>query len=156
MKPDRLSIRRSLAAFAGLVLLSGVVTACAPRIHNRGNQVDPEALAELKPGETDKTTVRALLGPPSSEADFGDTKWIYIGATTREVPLNIEQLVSRQVIYITFGVDDLVETISRLSEADGREIVLVDRTTPTAGQEVTFLQQLIGNIGRFNNQVSTP
>jgi hypothetical protein len=32
---------------------------------------------------------------------------------------------------------------------DGKKVVFVDRTTPTAGQRITILQQLIGNLGRF-------
>ena len=35
-------------------------------------------------------------------------------------------------------------------QEDGRTIAYVDRTTPTEGNELTLIQQLLGNLGRFN------
>jgi outer membrane protein assembly factor BamE (lipoprotein component of BamABCDE complex) len=56
------------------------------------------------------------------------------------------------VIYIAFDAADRVESIGTLDLDDGKKIVFVDRTTPTAGQRITILQQLIGNLGRFAPQ----
>jgi hypothetical protein len=36
---------------------------------------------------------------------------------------------------------------------DAQQIVPVDDTTPTLGRELGLLQQLLGNIGRFNTPV---
>jgi hypothetical protein len=33
---------------------------------------------------------------------------------------------------------------------DGKEVVPVARVTPAPGRELTFLEQLIGNLGKFN------
>ena len=35
------------------------------------------------------------------------------------------------------------------TENDKQEIALVARITPTAGNEISIIQQLFGNIGRF-------
>ena len=37
----------------------------------------------------------------------------------------------------------------RYSKDDLREVGMVDRTTPTAGKDLSVLDQLIGNLGRF-------
>ena len=44
-------------------------------------------------------------------------------------------------------------TVSRIDRHDlngAREIDLVDRETPTSGNEMSVLEQFLGNIGRFN------
>jgi len=65
-----------------------------------------------------------------------------------------DQLISRLVVKITFDSKNVVTNISRVSEKDKRDIEHIDKETSTAGQEIGVLQQLLGNIGRFNN--STP
>jgi hypothetical protein len=37
---------------------------------------------------------------------------------------------------------------------DGRIVEPVERTTPTYGQELTVMQQLLGNFGRFNTDAA--
>ncbi len=42
--------------------------------------------------------------------------------------------------------------------ADGKDISMVSRITPTAGKEMTILEQIMGNVGRFSGprQESNP
>ena len=130
--------------------LAGLLLSCAPRIDNHGNEVDLDNLVELEPGKTRKTRVSALLGAPSTVSDYGQDTWIYIGGKTKTVAFFRPEIVNRRVVYITFGADGVVNSIGKLSEADGKKIEFVSRQTPTAGQRITLLQQLIGNVGRFN------
>ena len=44
----------------------------------------------------------------------------------------------------------LATRVDRHGLERGHEVTLVDRETPTAGSELTALEQFIGNIGRFN------
>ncbi len=69
---------------------------------------------------------------------------------TRSFAFFKDRLESRQIVFVSFAEDGRVDEIGTLSEVDGRQITLVDRETPTAGQEFTVLQQLLGNLGRFN------
>ena len=141
--------RIATAAFA--LAIAGMVLSCAPRIDNHGNEIDLDNVVEIEPGKTRKTRVSALLGAPSSTSDFGEDTWFYIGATTKTVAFFQPELINRKVVYISFDQDGVVASIGKLSENDGRKIEIVDRETPTAGQRITLLQQLIGNIGRFND-----
>jgi outer membrane protein assembly factor BamE (lipoprotein component of BamABCDE complex) len=137
---------------AGLAaIMLGVLFSCAPRIENRGNDVDIDYLLEIVPGTTNKSRVSALLGAPSTKSDYGEETWIYISAKTKTVAFFKEELITRKVIYIAFDANGIVGSIGRLSEKDGTKIEYVSRETPTAGQRITLIQQLIGNIGRFNS-----
>ena len=117
----------------------------------RGNDVDIDYLLEIVPGTTNKSRVSALLGAPSTKSDYGEETWIYISAKTKTVAFFKEELITRKVIYIAFDANGIVGSIGRLSEKDGTKIEYVSRETPTAGQRITLIQQLIGNIGRFNS-----
>jgi outer membrane protein assembly factor BamE (lipoprotein component of BamABCDE complex) len=148
-----LSPRRSrrLAAAAFGFALAGLLISCTARIDNHGNEIDLDNLTEIVPGTTNKSRVSALLGAPSSTSDFGEDTWFYIGSTTKTLGFLKPELINRKVVYIAFDKDGVVDSIGKLSEEDGKKIDVVDRKTPTAGQRITILQQLIGNIGRFNN-----
>ena len=126
-----------------------VLTACAPQIDWHGTYPSVDQLAQIEPGKTGRATVRALLGGASSTSNFDDRTWYYIGQRTERFAFYPPEVIDRQVIFIAFDDNDRVAAIGKLDKEDGREIVFVDRTTATAGQRITLLQQLIGNIGQF-------
>ena len=57
--------------------------------------------------------------------------------------------VSRRTIYNRIR-DGRLQTIKSYDLADGRDITMVARITPTAGKELTVLEQIMGNVGRFS------
>ena len=63
-------------------------------------------------------------------------------------------LMALAAVAIDFDSAGRVSDVRRYGLDDGREIQPVDRATPTKGREVTLLQQLFGNIGRFNDRTT--
>jgi len=49
-----------------------------------------------------------------------------------------------------------VEDVFTYTENDRREVELVSRVTPTAGNELSLIQQLFGNVGRFGGGGGNP
>ena len=43
----------------------------------------------------------------------------------------------------------LVSDVAEYGLEDGRVVAIADRETPTRGRELTFLEQLLGNVGRL-------
>lgn len=141
---------RSLSlACGGLFALAA---ACSPQISTHGNLVDPDALAKIEPGRSDQGTVLSLLGSPSTEANFNQPTWYYIGQRTERQAFYKPETIERKVVYVDFAPDGLVDTIGTLGLDDGKKIAFVTRETPTAGQRITLIKQLLGNIGRFNTE----
>jgi outer membrane protein assembly factor BamE (lipoprotein component of BamABCDE complex) len=61
------------------------------------------------------------------------------------------KLSEEKIILISFDADGKVGAVTQ--QQSGREdIPLVQRTTPVSGNDYTFLQQMIGNVGKFNKQ----
>ncbi len=141
----RLSGRLCAAALALAVL------GCAPRMDTRGNLPDPEVLADIKPGKNSRDEVAEILGSPSSIAAFDDETWYYISKRTETLAFFEPEINDRRVVVIRFDDQGIVSDIKFLGLEDGRVVNLVERETPTAGNEVTFLQQIFGNVGRFTS-----
>lgn len=133
-----------------LALLIGGAVACSPQVETHGNMVDPDALAKVEPGRTSAGDVLALLGSPSSRANFGQRTWYYIGQRTERQAFFKPETLDRRVVYVDFDERGTVDTIGSLDLDDGKKIAFISRETPTAGQRITLIKQLIGNVGRFN------
>ncbi len=144
-----------LAAVLSILLIGA--GACAPRQDYRGITIEQEKLDLIKVGQTSEGQVNALLGSPSTISTFPDwgTVYYYISSETETVAFLAPELIDQQVLAISFDRSSVVKEIKRYGLKDGKQIAFVDRETPTRGREMTVLEQLFGNLGRFNNSVGS-
>ncbi len=124
-------------------------TGCTADITVRGNAVNQDQLTQIQPGIQDRGTVRELLGSPTNIATFGEETWYYITQRDKTVAFSKAKAISRQVVAISFNDAGQVAEIKQYSLADGRKIEPNERQTPTPGQEFSIIEQLLGNLGRF-------
>jgi len=151
-----MTIRPALR-FGWLLLVPvAALTACSPRIDQRGNLLDPDAVLAVKPGVQTKEQVSQLLGTPSTIATFDDKTWYYISKRTTTTAFFAPDITDQQVLVLKFNDSDVVEKVQLYGMDDAYEIEPVSRTTPTYGQKLTILQQLFGNIGRFTKGETKP
>jgi outer membrane protein assembly factor BamE (lipoprotein component of BamABCDE complex) len=141
--------RGTLLAAAGLAVVLAAA-ACTPRIDQRGNRPDEEQVVLINPGVDDKNRVAELIGTPSAISTFDDRTWYYISKRTETMAFLDPELIDQEVLAISFDESGIVENMRVYGPEDGRTIAYVDRTTPTEGNELTLIQQLLGNLGRFN------
>jgi outer membrane protein assembly factor BamE (lipoprotein component of BamABCDE complex) len=139
-----------------LLAFAIVLAACAPRIDQRGNLLDPDAVLAVQPGVQTKDQVAALLGTPSTVATFDDKTWYYVSKRTETTAFFQPTITDQQVLVVKFDASDVVEKVQLYGMDDAYEIEPVDRITPTYGQRLTILQQLFGNIGRFTKGETKP
>jgi len=146
-----LSRHTSLAPTLALTLALAIGTAaCTPSVDIRGNLPDAEVLAQIKEGKTTRDEVQALLGTPSATATFGEESWQYISARTETVAFFKPELKDRKAVSITFDRNGVVKQVTSRGMQDGVNIQTVERETPTAGKEMSILEQLVGNVGKFS------
>lgn len=134
----------------GAVLLGLAVTGCSPVVATRGNLTDPERVAELQPGQSRRDDVVAVLGSPTSVGTFDQNTWYYIGQKTEKIAFFEPDVVERRVVIVKFDDAGTLREVKKLDESNAQEVEMVERTTPTAGREMTFLEQMMGNVGRFS------
>lgn len=132
-----------------ILLVSACDAVDAPR-QLRGNHVDADQLKELVTGTSTRADVTSLLGSPTARATFDDNKWIYISETTRTRVGRSPGIVSQDVTVLTFDPAGVLRDVRHLDQQDGKDVSVVSRATPSPGSEASFLQQLLGNVGKFN------
>ncbi len=146
-------LRRSTStSIASALALALLISACTPRIAVRGNLPREEQLSKIQVGEQNRNEVAEVLGTPSTLGTFDDKAWYYISRKTEKFAFLREKILDQQVIAIYFNERDIVEAVHRYNKDDLREVGMVDRTTPTAGKDLSVLEQLLGNLGRFGAQ----
>ncbi len=135
------------------LLLALLLTACsvveAPR-QLRGNRVDSDQLKELVPGTSTRADATSLLGSPTAKATFDDNTWIYIGETTRTRVARTPGITQQDVVVLSFDAGGVLRRVKKLNQDDGMDVAVVGRATPSPGSEASFMQQLLGNVGKFS------
>lgn len=116
----------------------------------RGNRVDADQLKELVPGTTTRADVTALIGSPTARATFDDNTWLYVSEVTRPRIARTEGVLSQKVLVLSFNDQGVLQDLKQVNQDEAVPVSIVARSTPSPGTEASFLQQLLGNIGRFN------
>ena len=115
----------------------------------RGNHIDEDQLSQLVTGTSTRADVSALLGSPTQKAVFDDNTWIYISQVTKPQIAATNRVLDQEVVALSFDQAGVLRGIERKSKDDSQSVSVVERTTPSPGSEASFLQQLLGNVGRF-------
>jgi outer membrane protein assembly factor BamE (lipoprotein component of BamABCDE complex) len=142
-----LRISSSLAALAAATAIS----ACSTSVEQRGNLPPTREIAQIHPGQTTKDQVQKILGTPSSAGVFNEDSWYYISSRTKQFSFFKPEVLDQQVYIVSFNKDGVVRDVDHKTLRDGKEIVPVARATPAPGRELSFVEQLVGNLGKFNS-----
>ncbi len=150
-------LRKTIAAaLLCSVVLCGALTilpSCAPIKATRGNLVADEQVKEVIPGTHHQADVMRILGTPTSKSIFDDNVWYYVGLKTEQSAFFDPDVREKRILSVTFDEGGLVSGLSEIDH-EGYEVPISGRITPTSGQDLTVIQQLLGNVGRFNPQSS--
>jgi len=120
-----------------------------PEVVHRGSIVDKDALAELIPGTSSRADAVSLLGSPTAKATFDDNTWIYIAQVTSTRIGRTPGVASQHVVVLTFDQGGTLRDIRQLDKSDSKPIGMAAGETPSPGSEASFMQQLLGNVGKF-------
>ncbi|MBK8175584.1 MAG: outer membrane protein assembly factor BamE [Rhodospirillales bacterium] len=146
-------LTRSLSVLA-LAAASMTMGACAPQFDTHGDHIEADRIAQIHPGVQRRDDVQQVLGSPSSVSAFGEETWYYISDVVERRSFFNREVVDRQVVSIRFDPQGVVGQLDVFGLERGREVEVVDRETPSFGESPNFLDQIIGNLGRFNRDES--
>ena len=135
--------------FFSLCFTAFSLNACTPTQATRGNIVEDFRMAELTPGVSTRTNVLKSLGSPTTTAPFDDNVWYYIGQKTEKKGVFDHKVTDEKIVVATFDDEGILQTLDHV-DSERSDIPKVRRKTKTGGNEVTVMEQLLGNIGKFN------
>jgi len=147
-RPRRQRLRCGKTNVTAIMLCFGVA-ACSGTVNTHGDKLEPDRLNELVAGQHTRDDVAAILGSPSSTSPFDDDSWYYISNRTETLAFLAPKVTEQQVVVVKFNSEGIVQEIDKLGLDQKREVDIVDRETPTTGNDVSILDEFIGNIGRF-------
>ncbi|MGB9153863.1 MAG: outer membrane protein assembly factor BamE [Alphaproteobacteria bacterium] len=129
-----------------LLCAAALLGACTPTVANRGNILDLETLAQIKPGITTREEVATKLGTPTSVSTFDEKIWYYVGRETVQYSFLTPDVVKQQAVEIDFNDQGIVTAAKNLDLSQAGEVATVERSTPTYGQQNTFIRELLGDL----------
>lgn len=133
---------------AGLVLMA--LTACTAIYRNHGYVPSDKDLAEVVVGESTQEDVAFEVGRPSSIGVLTGSGWFYVGSRFQQRGPRAPKEIDRQVVAITFDDAGVVENVERFGMEKGQVVVISRRVTDSNIKGVSFLRQLLGNIGNLS------
>lgn len=139
----------SRKALAGVIIAAAAlgVAGCQATVNKRGYLPDPR-LQSIRIGVDTKASLSTALGSPSTMGTFNDNTWYYISTTQEDQYFFKPQETERQVVAVSFGADQVVTGVRQYGPNEAVQVAFNDRETPARGRELTFLQQIFGNVGR--------
>lgn len=144
----RQALSRVRVGLIGLALV--VLGACSPIYTNHGYVPTQEELSQIQVGKDTRDTVRTKIGDPTTAGMIKPAEWYYVQSRFKTVGARRPKEIDRQVVAISFTSSGRVSNIERFGLDHGRVVALSRRVTTPNVKGIGFLQQLMGNIGKFN------
>jgi len=141
----KMTVRTTLL---GLAVLS--VAACSAVYRNHGYVPSEEELAGITVGVDTRDSVAESVGAPSSSGVLNNGGYYYVATRMRHYGPRKPQVVSRELVAISFDQSGVVRNVERYGMQDGQIVAFERRVTSSSVENKTFLRQLLGNLGNFN------
>jgi outer membrane protein assembly factor BamE (lipoprotein component of BamABCDE complex) len=140
------SKRMFLLATCAISLMGG---ACSPTVAQRGNMLENYQLEELKPGVSSRSDVLRSLGSPTTQSTFDSNIWYYIGQETEKHGIMDPKITKERIVLVAFNEEGILQEAKDI-DREHMNIPYARDKTPTHGNDVTIMQEFLGNLGKFN------
>ena len=149
--PPRTPLRpRTLPVLFAALLMLGGCAIFAPPVQQHGIIVDKDDLDQLVIGTSTRNDVVAAIGSPTMKASFDENTWIYISERTYLRIMRTAGMDNLKVLTLNFDDKGILRGVKWIDPKDQQPVNIVSATTPSPGTEASFMQQLLGNIGKVN------
>jgi outer membrane protein assembly factor BamE (lipoprotein component of BamABCDE complex) len=134
---------RAVAAVALVCAALGpVLGGCTGEQFQKGYILPPGALEQIPIGAS-QDQVLIVMGTPSTVATLNGEVFYYISQRSeRKVAFMNQQVVDQRVIAVYFDKNRQVQRLANYGLQDGKIFDFISRTTPTSGQEMSYLTPL--------------
>ena len=135
-----------MAAVIAVAVLGG----CSTIKRNHGYVPTEAELGEVVVGIDTRDSVADVIGPPSTSGVMRDNAWYYVASSWETRLYFAPQETSRELVAISFDSEGVVANVERFGLQHGNVIALNRRVTDDNIKGITFLGQLLGNVGNFD------
>jgi len=133
---------RGVRTAAAAILVCAVLGGCTGEQFQKGYILPPGALEQIPIGAS-QDQVLIVMGTPSTVATLNGEVFYYISQRAeRPVAFMNQRMVDQRVIAIYFDKTRRVQRLANYGLQDGKIFDFISRTTPTSGQELSYLTPL--------------
>jgi outer membrane protein assembly factor BamE (lipoprotein component of BamABCDE complex) len=133
---------RGLRAALAISLAGLTLAACTSEQFQKGYILPNGALEQIPIGAS-QDQVLIVMGTPSTVATLNGEVFYYISQRAeRPVAFMQQKVTDQRVIAIYFDKDRKVQRLANYGLQDGKIFDFISRTTPTSGQEMSYLAPL--------------
>jgi outer membrane protein assembly factor BamE (lipoprotein component of BamABCDE complex) len=137
---------KGLRHAAFLALTCALLAGCAEQFQK--GYVLPEGALDQIPIGASQDQVLIVLGTPSTVATLNGEVFYYISQRTERRVAFLDQAVTDQrVVAVYFDKNRQVQRVANYGLQDGKVFDFISRTTPTSGQEISYLTPIFRLIG---------
>jgi outer membrane protein assembly factor BamE (lipoprotein component of BamABCDE complex) len=140
--PSPRGVRARWRAVAAIGLVCAMLGACTGEQFQKGYILPQGALEQIPIGAS-QDQVLIVMGTPSTVATLNGEVFYYISQRSeRPVAFMNQKVVDQRVIAIYFDKNRQVQRLANYGLQDGKIFDFISRTTPTSGQELSYLTPL--------------
>ncbi|MDF3047231.1 MAG: SmpA / OmlA family protein [Candidatus Midichloriaceae bacterium] len=129
-----------------------ITTSCNKQIDIHGFNFEHADLSAIKIHETSKQRLIEEIGSPTAESDFGEKKLYYISTKTEKIAFLAPKVLEQRILCISLDGNNTVKKIDEFTLSDANKIAFSENYTDIQGNGVTAMQQILGNIGKYNKK----
>lgn len=130
-----------------------LLTSCTTIEEKRGAELRDTKVSQITTSST-KADVMGLLGSPSTRSNYGTDVWYYINSQKKRSLYGDDEILKQQILAITFNSDGYVRNVEIFDQDDAKNFSFSGDRTPTAGHELGVIEQILGNVGKFNGETA--
>ena len=142
-----------LLAIVAAGLLATTLSACSmgsgmALTSNRiqGYQISQDALAQIRPGQSQDLVVVVLGSPQTVNAFNEGSAWYYVQTKVSQTAFGLTSVTDRTVLAVYFDKNKRVADKAVYTLKDGKVFALEARKTQGYGEDKSFIQSLIESI----------
>ncbi|BAT60562.1 outer membrane protein assembly factor BamE [Variibacter gotjawalensis] len=147
------AVGRSAAGKVAAILVAGALIAgCSgsgggfTKNYQKGYMLPEGALEQIQIGASQEQ-VLVILGTPSTVATVSGEVFYYVSRKTSQTSFLPETVRDQRVVAVYFDKSRRVNRVANFGLQDGKVFDFVSRTTPSGGQELSYLTYIFKIIG---------
>ena len=145
-RPAARTVARRIKRLGAVAVIGFALAGCAEQFQK--GYILPDGALEQIPIGASQDQVLIVMGTPSTVATLSGEVFYYISQRTeRRVAFMNQDITDQRVIAIYFDKNRQVQRVASYGLQDGKIFDFISRTTPTSGQEVSYLTPLFRLIG---------
>ena len=115
-----------------------------------GYVMDDRLMSQVRVGSSAEQ-VLVVMGTPSTTSTIGGSAWYYVSTRfNQSLAFQKPAVTDRRIFAVYFDPKKKVERVANYGLEDGKVVDFNTRTTPTAGGETSFLQNMLTGLLKFN------